>query len=62
MYFNYDIVKLNKSVQFILCYMQFIAITKSRKVNTYDDILYLKWVQIFCYFEPTLDEKSKGLT
>ena len=62
MYFNYDIVKLNKSVQFILCYMQFIAITKSRKVNTYDDILYIKWVQIFCYIEPTLDEKSKGLT
>ena len=32
-----------------------------KKSNTYDDILYIKWVQIFCDFEPTLDEKSKGL-
>ena len=41
--------------------MQFFQITKQRKVNIYDDILYIKWVQKFCDFEPTLDKKSKGL-
>ena len=49
------------NVKYLLCHIRFIAITKPKKSIPMMTYLYIKWVQILCDFEPTLDEKSKGL-